>query len=155
MEKNMCVCVCVCVNHFAVHQKLTQHCKSTVLEFLKKSLDRDFVWPHPRKDFTGKKGATNKRHHSLGSIPYWQIPSNETTGLSNLKALSWTTPFLYTESSSRLMLPEDPCEQEAIFQSTYLKTNAGPEIAAIAETFLSSTSLWCGSLFPLNAHCYN
>ena len=32
MKKNVCVCVCVlCVylNHFAVHQKLTQHCKST------------------------------------------------------------------------------------------------------------------------------
>ena len=35
----MCVCVCVCIyiylNHFAVHLKLTQHCKSTVLQFKK------------------------------------------------------------------------------------------------------------------------
>ena len=36
MKKNICVCVCVCVcvhiklNHFAGHQKLTQHCKSTI-----------------------------------------------------------------------------------------------------------------------------
>ena len=53
MEKNLkknryiyiymyvCICVCVCVyiyiklNHFAVHQKLTQHCKLTILQFLK------------------------------------------------------------------------------------------------------------------------
>ena len=30
----MCVCVCVCVylNHFAVQQKLIQHCKSTIHE---------------------------------------------------------------------------------------------------------------------------
>ena len=35
----MCVCVCVCLyiyiymNHFAVYLKLTQHCKSTVLQY--------------------------------------------------------------------------------------------------------------------------
>ena len=35
-EKNVCVCVCIYItNHFAVHLKLTQHCKSTVLQFLK------------------------------------------------------------------------------------------------------------------------
>ena len=34
----MCVCVCVCVcnyvsvGHFAVQQKVTQHCKSTIME---------------------------------------------------------------------------------------------------------------------------
>ena len=38
----MCVCVCVCIyiyiylNHFAVHLKLTQHCKSTILQLIKK-----------------------------------------------------------------------------------------------------------------------
>ena len=32
MGKNICVCVCVCVNHFGIQQKLTQHCKSTILE---------------------------------------------------------------------------------------------------------------------------
>ena len=32
MKWNMCVCVCVCVSHFPVHQKLTQHCKSTILQ---------------------------------------------------------------------------------------------------------------------------
>ena len=32
----MCVYIYVCVNHFAVHQKLTQHCKSTILQFKKK-----------------------------------------------------------------------------------------------------------------------
>ena len=35
----VCVCVCVCMIHFAVQQKLTQHCKSIVLQeknFLKK-----------------------------------------------------------------------------------------------------------------------
>ena len=36
-KRNVCVCVCVCVcvytrlSHFAVQQKLAQHCKSTVL----------------------------------------------------------------------------------------------------------------------------
>ena len=31
----VCVCVCVCVylNHFAVHLKLKQHCKSTILQY--------------------------------------------------------------------------------------------------------------------------
>ena len=31
----VCICsvsVCVCMNHFAVPQKLTQHCKSTILK---------------------------------------------------------------------------------------------------------------------------
>ena len=32
-EKSVCVCVCVCVyNHFAIQLKLTQHCKSTILQ---------------------------------------------------------------------------------------------------------------------------
>ena len=31
----VCVCVCVCMNHFAVQQKLTQHCKSTICQFEK------------------------------------------------------------------------------------------------------------------------
>ena len=39
----MCVCVwvcgcvggCVCLNHFAVHLKLTQHCKLTILQLKK------------------------------------------------------------------------------------------------------------------------
>ena len=29
----VCVCVCVCIlNHFTVYQKLTQYCKSTILQ---------------------------------------------------------------------------------------------------------------------------
>ena len=41
MEKNMkyiyiYVCVCVKLNHFVVHQKLTQHCKSTILKLQKR-----------------------------------------------------------------------------------------------------------------------
>ena len=42
MEKNrkkeyVCVYVCVCImlNQFALHLKLTQYCKSTILQFLK------------------------------------------------------------------------------------------------------------------------
>ena len=34
----LCVCVCLCViwlGHFAVHQKLTEHCKSTITEKIK------------------------------------------------------------------------------------------------------------------------
>ena len=39
MEKNLekNVCVCVCVNHFAIHLKLMQHCKSTILQFKKRN----------------------------------------------------------------------------------------------------------------------
>ena len=35
MDMCVCVCVCVCVylNHFAVHLKLKQHCKSTILQY--------------------------------------------------------------------------------------------------------------------------
>ena len=41
MQKRMCVCVCVCVcvciyidlNHFAIQQKVAQHCKSTIIFF--------------------------------------------------------------------------------------------------------------------------
>ena len=31
------MCIYIELNHFAVRQKLTKHCKSTILEFLKKS----------------------------------------------------------------------------------------------------------------------
>ena len=33
----MCVCIYMYIymNHFAVHQKLTRHCKSTILQFKK------------------------------------------------------------------------------------------------------------------------
>ena len=43
-KQNMCVCVCVCVckiyihvklNHFAAQEKLTEKCKSPILQFLK------------------------------------------------------------------------------------------------------------------------
>ena len=39
MEKNLekNVCVCVCVNHFAIHLKLPQHFKSTILQFKKRN----------------------------------------------------------------------------------------------------------------------
>ena len=42
MEKNMKkkISLCVELSHFAIYQKLTQHCKSTVLQ-LKKNLKRD------------------------------------------------------------------------------------------------------------------
>ena len=52
VKKNVYMCVCVCIyiyiythtyiyirlNYFAVHQKLTQHCKSTILQFKKKTM---------------------------------------------------------------------------------------------------------------------
>ena len=55
MEKNMkknthmCVyiyvyvymCIYMYMNHFAVHHKLTQHCKSTILQFKKKKQAED------------------------------------------------------------------------------------------------------------------
>ena len=28
----VCMCVCVCVCHFAVQEKLVQHCKSTIIK---------------------------------------------------------------------------------------------------------------------------
>ena len=61
----VCVCVCVCLYNWitAVHQKIKQHYKSTILVFFFffLILDREFVWPDPRKDFSESKGAANKR----------------------------------------------------------------------------------------------
>ena len=44
----VCVCVCVCLNHFAVHVKLTQRCKSIVLQyfFLIKHFKKGILAPH-------------------------------------------------------------------------------------------------------------
>ena len=49
----VCVCVCVCVylNHFVVQQKLTQHCKSTILQWkiflkIRWRLYHQLVWRH-------------------------------------------------------------------------------------------------------------
>ena len=39
MEKNSFLYM----NHFAVHLKLTQHCKSTILQLLKKSLKKSAI----------------------------------------------------------------------------------------------------------------
>ena len=33
----MNVCIYIYLNHFALHVKLTQHCKSTILQFKKRS----------------------------------------------------------------------------------------------------------------------
>ena len=44
-NNNLCVCVCVCVcihiyiKCFALHLKLTQHCKSTILQFFKNDVN--------------------------------------------------------------------------------------------------------------------
>ena len=38
MEKSIKKNVCVCVYHFAAQQKLTQHCKSTMLQLKKKKV---------------------------------------------------------------------------------------------------------------------
>ena len=35
MKKNVYIYIYVELNHFAVHQKLTQHCKLTILQFKK------------------------------------------------------------------------------------------------------------------------
>ena len=39
MKKN----IYIKLNHFTVHQKLTQHCKSTILQFLKVFLKTNFA----------------------------------------------------------------------------------------------------------------
>ena len=36
MEDNLKKYIYISLNHFAVHLKLTQHCKSTILQFKKK-----------------------------------------------------------------------------------------------------------------------
>ena len=41
MKKNLCVCVCVCVYHFALNQKLIQHCKLPIIQ-LKKTFSETF-----------------------------------------------------------------------------------------------------------------
>ena len=59
----MCVCVCVCVylNHFALHQKLAQHCKSAIL-WLKKKL---------------KKQRNDSKVHDISSLHiYWNTKFN-------------------------------------------------------------------------------
>ena len=38
----VCVCVCVCVNYFAVYLKLTQHCKSNILQLKKRKKRKPF-----------------------------------------------------------------------------------------------------------------
>ena len=39
----MCVCVCVCIIHSVVQQKVTQHCKATIIQyFLKISKTLEF-----------------------------------------------------------------------------------------------------------------
>ncbi len=43
MEKTIkkdCMCVYMCVSHSAVQQKLTQHCKSTILQLKKEKKER-------------------------------------------------------------------------------------------------------------------
>ena len=37
MKKKKYIYTYISLNHFAVHQKLTQHCKSTILQFKKKT----------------------------------------------------------------------------------------------------------------------
>ena len=39
-KEYMCVCVCVYLSHFATEQKLTWHCRSTVLQLKKKGKQR-------------------------------------------------------------------------------------------------------------------
>ena len=38
----MYICIYIKLNHFAVPQKLTQYCKSTILDFLKRDISPDF-----------------------------------------------------------------------------------------------------------------
>ena len=37
-KEYMCVYIYIYVNHFAVQQKLTQHCKSTILQFREREI---------------------------------------------------------------------------------------------------------------------
>ena len=43
MGKNLCVCLCVYLNHCGIHQKLTQHHTSAILQ-LKKNESSPFVY---------------------------------------------------------------------------------------------------------------
>ena len=36
VRKRMCVCVYMKLGHFALHQKLTEHCEPTIIKKLKK-----------------------------------------------------------------------------------------------------------------------
>ena len=41
----MCVCVCVYLSHFAIEQKLTWHCRSTILQLKKKNKEqKSMIW---------------------------------------------------------------------------------------------------------------
>ena len=45
MEKNLKKNVYI-LNHFVVYQKLTQHCKTTILQLKKRNA---IIWPHTRR----------------------------------------------------------------------------------------------------------
>ena len=52
----VCVCVCVCMNHFAIHLKLTQHCKSTILQLKKKThIQKRHLHQHPPTPIPGRR----------------------------------------------------------------------------------------------------
>ena len=56
MYMSICVCVSVCVfvclNHFSVHLKLTQHCKSTILQLKKIKFGNKYSYRNQKNDFT-------------------------------------------------------------------------------------------------------
>ena len=61
MEKNMKKNIYVYLNHFSVHQKLTQHCKSTALQWKKKKqehfnlmLQHDIAVDVPKEEMWGE-----------------------------------------------------------------------------------------------------
>ena len=76
-KKNVCVYVCIYINiklnHFAVQQKLTQHCKSTILQFKKikkKRVNRNLlIRISSKRKITGERGfSSQEREEGLKSV---------------------------------------------------------------------------------------
>ena len=83
MEKNLkkCVCVCVCIylDHFAVHLKLAQHCKLTVLQFKKYLIKIKIAgsW----LVYSGEYGGWT--HSFLQHTPWYIVLNTQTRGMEH------------------------------------------------------------------------
>ena len=78
----VCVCVCVCMNHFAIHLKLTQHCKSTILQFKKRHIYKKdtFINTLPHSSLVGEHSPATYSHdfqvaHNFCSVHSILLPT--------------------------------------------------------------------------------
>ena len=103
-KKYVCVCVCVCVlvhSHFAVHQKLTQHCKSTVFPFLNRvGMERNMHLLLTPLDLEKHPPLTRYIHNPLPSSAVQPQPPASSLRASNSDTL-WI--FICCSSGGNLL----------------------------------------------------